>query len=189
VLVPRLVQVGRDRGWWDPLAPAPTTTQGARPGSGTPTILPDVDAATWAGLALATRVVAPADPQAAHALVLAGFADGARVAAAVVGQTVVGLALSRVDGPTEELLALGVDPGHRRGGIAGKLLRAHASADRPSAAEVTLAERDVFEPLPRADRASIARRLLERAGYRVESAAGAVRSVDPSAIVARREPA
>jgi acetoin utilization protein AcuC len=189
VLVPRLVQVGRDRGWWDPLATAATTMPGARLGGGTPTILPDVDAATWAGLALAPRVVAPADPQAAHALVLAGFADGARVTAAVVGSVVVGIAISRVDGATEELLGLGVEPGHRREGLAGKLLRAHASADRPSAAEVTLAERDVFEPLLRADRASIARRLLERAGYRVESAAGAVRSVDPSAIVARREPA
>jgi hypothetical protein len=61
--------------------------------------------------------------------------------------------------------------------------------DRASNVDVTLAERDVFEPLDRADRASIARRLLTKAGYRVEPAAGAVRSVDPSAIVARREPA
>ena len=120
---------------------------------------------------------------------LAGLADGARVTAAVVGHVVVGLAVSRVDGESEELLALGVEPSHRRQGLAGKLLAAHASADRASTAEVTLAERDVFDPLDRADRASIARRLLERAGYRVVSAAGAIRSVDPSAIVAGREPA
>jgi ribosomal protein S18 acetylase RimI-like enzyme len=107
----------------------------------------------------------------------------------VVGPTVVGLAISRVEGESEELLALGVEPAHRRQRLGGKLLEAHASADRASTAEVTLAERDVLEPLDRAVRASIARRLLERAGYRVESAAGAVRSVDPAAIAARRQPA
>ena len=122
-------------------------------------------------------------------LVLAGLADGARVTAAVLGHVVVGLAVSRVDGESEELLALGVEPSHRRQGLAGKLLEAHATADRASTAEVTLAERDVLDPLDRADRASIARRLLERAGYRVVSAAGAIRSVDPSAIVAGRGPA
>ena len=157
--------------------------------SGTPTILADVDAAAWSGLSLAPRVIAPADPGAAHGLVLAGLADGARVTAAVLGHAVVGLAVSRVDGESEELLALGVEPSQRRQGLAGKLLEAHATADRASTAEVTLAERDVLDPLDRADRASIARRLLERAGYRVVSAAGAIRSVDPSAIVAGRGPA
>lgn len=189
VLVPRLVQVGHDRGWWDPLAAPPTAMGGAAPASGTPTILADVDAATWAGLSLAPWVIAPADPQAAHALLLAGLADAARVTAAVVGPTVVGLAISRFEGETEELLALGVEPRHRRQGVGGKLLAAHRSTDRASTAEVTLAERDVLEPLDRADRASIARRLLTAAGHRVEAAAGAVRSVDPSAIAARREPA
>jgi GNAT superfamily N-acetyltransferase len=171
---------------------------------GTPTILADVDAAMWAGLALAPWVIAPADPQRAHALVLAGLSDGARVTAAVVGPSVVGLAISLVDatggapgglvdgtaaGASEELLAIGVAPDHRRQGLAGRILAAHASAERASAAEVTVAERDVFDPLPREDRAAIARRLLMRAGYRVEAASGLVRSVDPAAIVARREPA
>ena len=189
VLVPRLVQVGHDRGWWDPLAPPPGVMSGAGPVSGTPTILPEVDATIWSGLSLAPWVIAPADPQAAHGLVLASLADGARVTVAVVGPRVVGVAISRVDGPEEELLALGVEPGHRRQGLAGRLLAAHVRSDRASTAVVTLAERDVFEPLDRADRAAIARRLLERAGYRVEAAPGPVRSVDPAAIVARREPA
>ena len=188
VLVPRLIQVGHDRGWWDPHAPAATATRmpGNHLGTGTPTILADIDRAGWAGLTLAPRVVPPADPHAAHALLLAGLADGARVSAAVLGHAVVGLAISQVDGESEELLALGVEPSHRRQGLAGKLLEAHATADRASTAEVTLAERDVLDPIDRADRASIARRLLERAGYRVVSAAGAIRSVDPSAIVAGR---
>jgi ribosomal protein S18 acetylase RimI-like enzyme len=189
VLVPRLLQVGHDRGWWDPLAPASAAMPGAARAIGTPTILPDVDTGTWARLTLAPGVIAPADPQGAHALVLAGLGDGARVAAAVVGSTVVGLAISRVDDATEELLALGVGPGHRRQGLAGRVLEAHASRERASLAQVTLAERDVLEPLDRADRATIARRLLMRAGYRVESAAAPVRSIDPSAIVGRREPA
>ncbi len=186
VLVPRLVQVGHDRGWWDPLAPAATRMPGNKLETGTPTILADVDGAAWSGLTLAPQVVPPADPGAAHALLLAGLADGARVTAAVLGHAVVGLAASRVDGESEELLALGVEPSHRRQGLAGKLLEAHSTAERASTAEVTLAERDVLDPLDRADRASTARRLLERAGYRVVSAAGAIRSVDSSAIVAGR---
>jgi GNAT superfamily N-acetyltransferase len=193
VLVPRLVQVGRDRGWWDPMARVSTDMPGAEPAGGTPTILPAVDAATWARLALAPWAIAPADPRRAHALVLAGLADGARVTAAVVGRNVVGLAISRVDdavdGASEELLALGVEPGHRRQGLAGRILHAHRSPERPSTALVTLAERDVLEPLAREDRASIARGLLTNAGYRVEKAPEPVRSVDPQAIVARREPA
>ncbi|MBA2300177.1 MAG: hypothetical protein H0W22_05315, partial [Chloroflexi bacterium] len=76
VLVPRLVQVAHDRGWWDPLAPGHRVMPGGGPVTGTPTILPVVDAATWAGLSLAPRVIAPADPQAAHRLVLVGLADG-----------------------------------------------------------------------------------------------------------------
>ena len=189
VLVPRLVRVGHDCGWWDPLATAATSMPGAAQAIGTPTVLAEVDATTWARLSLAPRIVAPADPQAAHGLVLAGLSDGLRVTAAVVGPIVVGLAISRVDGATEELLALGVEPAHRRQGLAGKILAAHGSRDRVSTAEVTLAERDVIDPLDRADRASIARRLLTNAGYRVDPAPDPVRSVDPAAIVARREPA
>ena len=189
VLVPRLVQVGRDCGWWDPLVAAPTSITGAGRLTGTPTIVADVEATTWAGLSLAPRVIPPADPAAAHALVLAGLGDGARVTAAVVGTVAVGVAISRVDGAEDEILALGVEPGQRRQGIAARLLAAHASPERAGTVTVTLAERDVVEPLDRGDRASIARRLLSVAGYRVESAPGVVRSVDPSAIVARREPA
>ncbi len=189
VLVPRLVQVGHDCGWWDPLAPAPTLMARAASATGTPTILADIDASTWAGFSLAPRIVSPAEPAAAHALVLAGLRDGVRVTVAVVGRQVVGLAIARVDGAAEALLALGVEPGHRRQGLAGSILAAHTTADRVSIAEVTLAERDVIEPLPRADRSVVARTLLTRAGYKVGPVSGAVRSVDPLAIVARRGPA
>ena len=197
VLVPRLVQVGHDRGWFDPLARAPSSMPGAGPAVGMATILADVDAGTWSRLSLAPWVIAPADPQRAHALVLAGLADGLRVTAAVVGPTVIGLAISRVGGAdrlteaaaAEDLLAIGVAPGHRRQGLATNILAAHASDKRVSTAEVTLAERDVLEPLPREERAAVARRVLMRAGYRVEAAPRLMRSVDPAAVVARREPA
>jgi acetoin utilization protein AcuC len=195
VLVPRLLQVGHDRGWWDPLGPPPGTMSGAGPVSGTPNILPRIDAALWSGLSLDPWVMAPAEGQAAHALVQAGLADGARVSVAVVGPRVVGIAISRArdaegaEGSEEELLTLGVGPAHRRQGLAGRLLAAHVPSDRVSTATITLAERDVFDPLPREDRAAIARRLLLQAGYRVEAAPGIIRSVDPAAIVGRREPA
>ena len=189
VLVPRLVQVGHDRGWWDPLGAVADTMPAARPAIGTPTILDDVDAATWARLSLAPRTIPPAAPEAAHALVLEGLGDGARVTAAVIGSIAVGVAISRVEGANEELLSLGVEPGARRQGLAASLLALHVSSERASTAQITVAERDVFEPLDRADRATIARRLLTKAGYRVEPAAAAVRSVDPQAIVALREPA
>ena len=166
---------------------------GAAPVIGTPTILADVDAATWTRLSLAPWVIAPADPQRAHALVLAGLADGARVTAAVVGSAVVGLAVSHVDaagGAPEELLALGVAPDHRRQGLAGTILAAHASdpACEHGPGDARRTRRRSIRSTARV-RAKIARRLLTRAGYRVESAAGAVRSVDPAALVARREPA
>ena len=69
------------------------------PGVGRPAILAAVDAATWGRLALAPRVIAPADPIAGHALVLAAIRDGAIVSAAVEGTLVVGLAIA---GPTDE---------------------------------------------------------------------------------------
>jgi hypothetical protein len=80
------------------------------------------------------------------------------------------------------LFALGVGPAHRRAGLATRLLAA-CPADW---AEVTLAERDPFEPLDVAVRAEIGRRLLAGAGFAVHSAGGPVASVDPTAVVATR---
>ncbi len=195
VLVPRLVREARDRGWFDPTAadPAaaamPTT---ASPSGGRPTVLASVDAATWATLTLLPRVVAPADPATAHALIGRALGDGAHVSAAVVGTTVVGLLVTRWadDAARRDLLALGVAPAWRRQGVATALLQARLEADRPGdaddAAEVTVAERDVVEPSDHASRMDIARRLLTGAGYRVDSADPALRRVDPRALRAWR---
>jgi ribosomal protein S18 acetylase RimI-like enzyme len=199
LVVPRLLQVASDRGWWDPAAvadgagPATTRAGPATPGVGRPAILDSVDASTWARLALAPRVIAPADPGAGHALVLAAVRDGAVVTAAVEGTLVVGLAVA---GPTDEqagreILALGVAPAFRRRGLAGALLAACVSVGRPGdvdhIAAFTLAERDPVEPLDVVLRTRIARRLLEKAGFRVGPADDpGIRSADPSAASATR---
>jgi hypothetical protein len=61
-----------------------------------------------------------------------------------------------------------------------------AAPAREWRASVTLAERDPVEPLDRSVRAAIARRLLEGAGFDVESAGGAVGRADPPALEAAR---
>ncbi|MEA2631536.1 MAG: hypothetical protein QOE66_1755, partial [Chloroflexota bacterium] len=153
---------------------------------GVPSIVGSVDASTWERLALAPRVVAPTDPVAGHALVLATIRAGAIVSAAVEGSLVVGLAIV---GPMEadrrrELLAVGVAPSHRRRGLAAALLTT-STGNRPHdieiTAEVTLAERDPIEPLDRATRATVARRLLERAGFAMRPSDADVRAADPGA--------
>ena len=132
---------------------------GADTRRGRPAILAVVDASTWERLALAPRVVPPADPVIGHGLVLAAIRDGAIVSVALEGTLVVGLALA---GPTDqharrEVLALGVAPEFRRRGLAGALLDACVTAGRPGdvdhTVEVTLAERDPVEPLERDVRA------------------------------------
>jgi ribosomal protein S18 acetylase RimI-like enzyme len=130
--------------------------------------------------------VAPADPALAHAIVAAALDDGALVTAAVLGTAVVGLVV--VDRPGGELLALGVAPGQRRTGLARDLLAVERARPDGSAAsaEVTLAERDVVEPLDRSVRASLARRLLEGAGFSVVSPDPALQVIDPLLLALER---
>jgi acetoin utilization protein AcuC len=188
--VPALIRGAVERGWWDPMA----ATTGRMPivpddMTGTPTIIGSVDAATWGRLSLLPRVVAPPDPAGAHDLIAAGLRaeQAARVSAAVVGSNVVGLAVSTPADPAGgavELLALGVAPAFRRQGLAGRLLAEHVVPGTFST--VTLAERDVIDPLSREARATIARRLLESAGFEIEPVEGPLRQIDPLAIMARR---
>lgn len=207
--VPALVRAAGDRGWWRALddlavaaavgdasegaaAAAPAAATALNHG-GPPTILDSVTADTWARLTLAGRVLPPSDLTVAHALVLAALRkrDGAEVTAAVVGGQVVGAAVSIVREGARLLLALGVAPAHRGRGLGTALLRHHlagspGSPGRHWRAEATLAERDPVDPLPRAARGAIARRLLEGTGFRVERAAGPVGAADPGALVANR---
>ena len=194
LVVPRLLQVARDRGWWDPMAAGSGRGAGGAaptPGVGGPAII-HPDASTWERLTLASRVVAPSDPLAGHALIAAAIGDGASVSAAVEGTVVVGLAVA---GPTDdhgrrEILAVGVAPSFQQRGLASALLEACVTAGRPGdteyTADVTLAERDPVEPLDRTIRADIARRLLERAGFVIGTVDGDLRRADPSAMSAVR---
>jgi acetoin utilization protein AcuC len=200
VVVPRLLRVARDRGWWSPLeARVSRGSRGDRDADGVPSgeggephILADVDAGTWARLTLATGVIAPTDPSEAHALVAMGLRDGLVASVAVDGATVVGAVLSRLANPDSrraDLLALGVAAATRRQGLAGRLLAAHLDALPAGidvAAEVTAAERDPSDPLDGALRRTVARRVLEASGFVVVPAESAVRSADPASLSAVR---
>jgi len=155
-------------------------------------VLPRVEPDVWERLTLAPRVIPPVDTAAAHSLVLAAIRDGAAVAAALEGTTVIGLAITRHadDAARSDLLALGVAPAWRRQGLAARLLARRMEWTRPGDVDhealITVAERDPFEPLDIGTRAAIARRLLEGAGHRVGSAGAAIGSVDPTALRATR---
>jgi acetoin utilization protein AcuC len=193
IAVPRLVREAADRGWWAPLGElASSMPAGATPGVGAPAVLARLEPHVWERLTLAPRVIPPADPAAAHALVLAAIRDGAGVAAALEGTTVVGLAITRHadDAARTDLLGLGVAPAWRRRGLATRLLAARMDASRPGdvdhQAVITVAERDPVEPLDGAMRAAVARRLLTAAGFTVAAAGGAIGVADPSALRASR---
>jgi acetoin utilization protein AcuC len=189
VVVPRLLETAIEAGWWSPLADPSDRVSVPASGTTGATIMSSVDGERWARMTLASGVIAPADPASGHALITAalGVAAPAVVSAAVVGSTVVGLAVSLPTDPRDgsrELLALGVAPDHRRMGLAAELLRAHAVPG--SHALVTLAERDPFDPMRRDLRASLARRLLEGAGFEIGAVDDVIRSIDPAALMARR---
>jgi ribosomal protein S18 acetylase RimI-like enzyme len=154
-----------------------------------------MDARTWDRLRLAPGVLPPAEPESGHDLVAAGLADGLHVTAAVLGGTVVGAVVSRAcdDAATRaDLLGLGVAPAWRRQGLATRLLAAHVEGIGTTGldlvTEATVAERDPVQPLDRTTRAAVARRLFDRAGFRVEPAPADVRGADPAAIVATWTP-
>ena len=175
LVVPRLLRVARDRGWWDPVVVAPVAAEPEIESVATvaPTIVGAMDQATWARLSVARGVIAPADHGSSHALIGAGLGEGLRVTAAVVGATVVGAAIS--SGPADPsgsaLLALGVAPPWRRQGLAGRILAAHVEGLAPGAgdlsAEISVAERDPLDPVDVSLRYSIARRLLSANGFEV----------------------
>jgi acetoin utilization protein AcuC len=203
--VPALLRAAADLGWWS------AANELAAPAAGeadraywadtlgpthAPAILEHVLGPMWDRLQLAPRVVAPLDPAAAHELIGAalGMNDGVALTAAVDGTRVVGVALSAapaVWAGERRLLALGVAPAARRKGLARRLLEAHLEGlrpgDNPILATVSAAERDPIDPLPRADRAAIARTLLAYAGFEVTKAPGPLGEADPGALLARRE--
>jgi acetoin utilization protein AcuC len=183
-------------------APAPPAAAHARARSSTPAVpargrgaraIVQVSASTLDRLSLAPRVVAPSDPEDGHAILAAALREpGASATAAVHGTTIVGLAVSvpsRAEPGVRSLLALGVAPACRRAGLATRLLGAHVASVRPGdeawEALVTVAERDVVEPLAVDVRRAIARRLLEGVGFVVRQPPPEVSRIDPGAVAAR----
>ncbi len=204
--VPALIRAAAELGWWDAEADLRRPPRGgdglgaiargnAVPVADRPAILEHVTAGTWARLALAPRVISPADPDAAQVLVEAALrsTDGVSLTAALDGTLVVGACLSAAPAAwagTRRILALGVAPEARRRGLGRRLLAAHLDGLRPGdndlEALVTVAERDPFEPLSRDVRAVLARRLFVGVGFDVGRAADPVGRIDPDAILARR---
>ncbi len=176
--VPALLRAALDRGWWSPETASPADRAAEAAPAGEPTLV-ELAGDSVDRLRLAARVVMPADPAAAHALLVGALASGdVRAVAAVLSDVIVGLGVV-ADG---RLMALGVAPGHRRAGVATALLLRLAPRD----ATVTVAERDPIEPLPHDDRVRIAGRLLERAGLDVHPATAPLATVDRAAITATR---
>jgi GNAT superfamily N-acetyltransferase len=190
VALPALLREAARRGWWDAAEDLVAPPRGVAPPAvtTTPTLLDPLTVAELATLEIAPRVIAPFDPAAAKELLLAALRVSDSVAvAAVAGDAIVGLAFAGPSGAPRQLLALGVAPGFRRQGLAGRLLGALvAQVDGVIEALVTVAERDPVEPLDHALRSSIAHRLLERAGFGMEPAAAPLTRVDPHALRAIR---
>lgn len=184
-VLPRLLVVAEERGWWDPQtassAPGTGGMERAEVSDGPPIVVP-LDPAMVDGVVLVARTLPPADLTAARALLLAALRGGCFATGAILGDQLVGIALAApsADGnDTVELLWIGVAPAHRRKGLATTLLATLVGSDSVAKgssrliARTGIAERDVIEPLPVHERLAIAGRLLDRAGLRPTSPAGA----------------
>ena len=174
LVLPRLLVVAEERGWWDPTdglaaSDAPAGPPDARPVGAPatdPTLIPDLDRAQLERLIVVERVLPLFGAGAARRLLWAALGDGAHAAAAVAGDRLVGLAIS---GPAagvaqpDEVLWLGVAPAFRRRAIGTALLGALAGR-RAMRARPGLGDRDVIDPLDPGQHSSIIRRMLNRAG-------------------------
>ncbi len=173
IALPRLLVVAEERGWWDPLRAVEQRSE-QRAGTGAaPTIVARLDARLIDRLGVAAGTMPPANAEAGRQLLLAAVKGGAQAAAAVLGDQLVGVAISvpgeTASGPTE-LLWIGVAPDQRRRGLATSLLSAAIQPEPGSSrsgrwtARVGVSERDVVNPLPLDLRRAIASRLLVRFG-------------------------
>ena len=209
-VLPRLVLEAEDRGWWRPslewagrpVAAGTAQLPGAGPatgvdtrGSDDPARPPDVRGlrpGDLAGLELLPRTIAPFDPADGRALLEAALRDGARVVGAVSAGRLVGVAVtasSRDQAATESLLAVGVAPAFRGGGIGRSLLAvlvAACPARTAMEARVGVGERDAVEPADIETRLEIGRRLLAGAGFELRAAPPDLARDDRWTLIARR---
>ncbi|MGZ6314742.1 MAG: hypothetical protein ACXWNI_03850 [Candidatus Limnocylindrales bacterium] len=207
VAVPTLLGVAEREGWWRFDGRGRGSEAGAAPaaeGLSTAEARPAADGANPTVIALtpeildrvrlAPHTIAPADPGVGLALLRAAVRGGAAATGAVIGEWLVGVALAvptLLDG-VDELVALGVAPASRRGGIATALLRAIVDEqDRRERALVALhtaAERDPFDPLPREVRREVATALVRSTGFTIRAAPSEVAAADPSSLAAAHLP-
>jgi len=212
VLVPALLSVADDRGWWHFDECAAGTTKRAAPpaeappaeappgranivggtgvGHAEPTLVAPLTLVELENLAVAPRTMPIADPASAFEILRAALRDGAVATGAVSGDRLVGVALaapSGLDG-VDRLVALGVAPESRRGGLAGAMLAALVEEQRRRGRALialhTVAERDPLDPMPRAARRGVAERLAHAAGMAATAAPARVAAVDPDALLA-----
>jgi acetoin utilization protein AcuC len=192
-IVPNLIRTTVAAGRWTPFEPSRADEDGRGMrvdvvASGAPTILDGPVPDVVERLTFAPRLIANLSPLAAKSLVL----EWKDVTLAVAGEVVVGVVVSSstVDG-ARALHGTWVAPPARRRGLAGELLRRHlATAFEPVPSEwrasVMVGERDPVQPLDHGLRVSIARRLLEGAGFVITGPARRLGDVDPSALAAIR---
>jgi ribosomal protein S18 acetylase RimI-like enzyme len=193
------VREAEDRGWWRPslswagrillegteVEPAGV---GPQPSPDPSLAIRALSAADLGRLRLAARTISPFDPADATTLLRHAADGGARVLGAVTGDVLVGIAVaSLVENADEQLLAVGVAPSFRGAGLGRSLLRRLVEG-RPNRstmrAAVSVAERDVVEPLDVAVRIEIATRLLRGVGFDIVPVSPDVRRDDPWAIAA-----
>ena len=193
VAVPALLSVAEHEGWWRFDGQGRGSEAGAAPAAEAPPAAPAADPTVIAltpeildRVRLSPRTIAPADPGDGLALLRTAVQAGATATGAVIGEWLVGVALAAptsLDG-VDELVALGVAPASRHGGIGTALLRAIVDEqDRRERALVaihTAAERDPIDPLPREMRREVAMGLIRSAGFRIRTAPSEVAAADPS---------
>ncbi|MGA3056642.1 MAG: hypothetical protein ABSE70_01200 [Candidatus Limnocylindrales bacterium] len=197
VTVPALLRAAEREGWWRFDGEGRGSPTSAASAAEAPPAAPEANPAVLAltpaildRVALAPRTVGPADPADGLALLRAAVRDGAVATGAVIGEWLVGVALTApgpLDGP-DELVALGVAPGWRRRGLATALLRTivveHDGSGRSLVALHTAAERDPIEPLPRELRRDVATRLLRSGNFGIRPAPPEVAAADPDSLSA-----
>jgi acetoin utilization protein AcuC len=207
VLVPALMRAAELEGWWRfdgedvgisgpgaaPPAEAPAAEAPAAEG-GAPAVMP-LSLGVLDSLRLAPRVVCVANPEEARQVLRAALDAGSLGVAAVAGEWLVGVALAVPNAASpgiDTLLALGVAPRWRRQKVATALIRALIQeSDRLGHAVValhTVAERDAWDPLPRAVRRGVAEKLLLAAGFDLHPAPARVSATDPGSFAAVRLP-
>jgi acetoin utilization protein AcuC len=190
-VLPRLLLVAEERGWWEPSAPAIPTdlARASEPDRrSTPTVVDELDRETLEGLGLAPRTIAPADPAVGRAILARAADEGGRVIGAVADGMVVGVALV-IPGPpgsvgraADELVAVGVAPAWRGRGLGRSLVRAAADAARARGVGLSTlvgpGDRDPAEPLSLDIRQAVAERLLAGAGLVRGDAGGCGEAVE-----------